>query len=256
MCEGVPKVAMLLRREKNPFGLATLCPPYSHVVSSPGVAGQVHSPSPLGSGSRHLFHETRPDQICWLPRRAPPAQSGDVFGSTYPPESDNVSTMASRRARPSLYSGRASPRPSSSSCAPFLHFITLKIPAASRAHIPLFIPHPTLPSPPRPSLWFRSRACKRGRHRGAGASIQQLLRILFLSCEQFELPIFWMTNDSMRRVVCLNSAPLSGWTLLYGDKSFKRWGNDRRSGGESGAPILALFKRLTKTEAAPLTAEA
>ena len=66
------------------------CVPFSCGQSvsqpGPGVVGQSGRHS-SGSGS-HLFREARPDQM------TPVSPSGDVCVEIYPPESDNVPTMA------------------------------------------------------------------------------------------------------------------------------------------------------------------
>ena len=99
----VPKVAIMLRvrRERIPGDR----PPqpvslYSHVVS-PGVAGQVHS-----LWGQAVIYSREPDQIRFV---VPPPLKVAMFSvKLIPPESDNVSTMASARAAIIVFrSGRA-----------------------------------------------------------------------------------------------------------------------------------------------------
>ena len=143
----VPKVAIMLRvrRERIPGDR----PPhpvslYSHVVS-PGVAGQVHS-----LWGQAVIYSREPDQIRFV---VPPPLKVAMFSvKLIPPESDNVSTMASARAAIivciQVRSCASSPR------RRVLLFCTLSHLKFRplRAHPPFHSPPHTPLSPP--SLWF------------------------------------------------------------------------------------------------------
>ena len=111
--------------------------------------------------------------------------------------------------------------------------------------------HPPFHSPPHtpPPLWLVRVLVKGDATAAAGRAgppFNHFVTLCFVTSRvsrHCELLPNAKWSQVWHRTISLNwvpsTLPRSGWTLLYGDKSFKRWGNDRRSGGESAAPLRA-----------------